>query len=148
VFPLVSVSYEISALEPLSLDSDPICVSSDILRPHGESERGSGYPVASYVLLLFNAARLMHRASGRVLDVSTSTRSLQLSTASDLKGVKTGKSGMTYGMHSGISLQCAGNSDGIRHPELGSILLRPGQVKRHASAYSFSTINDSAQRVA
>ncbi len=95
---------------------------------------------------LIPAARLIHNSSGRVLDVSTSSRCLQLSTAAEWNGAKQGKSGRHYEKHAGIGLDCEGYPDGIRHPELGNILLRPGQTKCETTKYAFSAVTDTKQR--
>jgi aldose 1-epimerase len=92
------------------------------------------------------AARVVHDRSGRVLDVSTSSRCLQLSMGAEFNGSAPGKSGNRYGKHAGICLECEGYPDGIRHPELGNILLRPGQVKCETIQYAFSTLTKTMQR--
>jgi aldose 1-epimerase len=95
---------------------------------------------------LVPAATLFHDRSGRVLEVSTSSRCLQLSTTEELNGAIPGKPGKRYGKHAGIRLECEGYPDGIRHPELGNILLRPGQVKCETTKYAFSTLTKTIQR--
>jgi aldose 1-epimerase len=92
---------------------------------------------------LVRAARLVHRASGRSLEVSTTARCLQLDTALGLDEANYGKSGTLYGRHSGVCLDCQGYPGGVGQPELGNILLRPGQTRRETTAYVFSNINRS-----
>jgi aldose 1-epimerase len=89
---------------------------------------------------LMRAARLVHRASGRILEVSTSARCLQLDAAPELNEPSYGKSGTLYGRHSGVCLDCQGYPGGVNQPELGNILLRPGQTRRETTAYVFSSI--------
>jgi aldose 1-epimerase len=87
------------------------------------------------------AARLVHRESGRVLDVSTSSRCLQLDTASELGETTSGKSGTAYGKYAGVCLECQGYPGGVSHPELGNIMLRPGQTRRETTTYVFSNLD-------
>ncbi len=102
---------------------------------HGElylirRDAGAGHKLAL-------AARLAHRASGRVLDVSTTASYLQLYTSSYLDGSLVGKSGAGYLRHAAVCLECHGYPDGVNVPALGDIVLRPGRVERHTTAYSF-----------
>jgi aldose 1-epimerase len=82
-------------------------------------------------------ARLVHPASGRVLEVSTTESHLQLYTGAALDGSLIGKSGVPYARHAGICLECEGYPDGANAPELGDIILRPGHPRRETTAYAF-----------
>ena len=84
------------------------------------------------------AARLMHPGSGRILDVSTTEKYMQLYTGCSLDGSLTGKSGTQYGRFAGVCLECEGYPDGANVPDLGDIILRPGRTLRQATAYAFS----------
>jgi aldose 1-epimerase len=86
---------------------------------------------------LIPAARLMHRKSGRVLEVSTTAPYLQLYTGASLDGSLMGKSGVVYQRHAGVCLECEGYPDGVNTPALGDIILRPGQPRRETTAYAF-----------
>jgi len=86
------------------------------------------------------AARLIHPASGRVLDVSTTLTHLQLYTSSGLDGSLTGKSGTAYPQYSGVCLECEGYPDGANQPHLGDIILRPGIPRREVTRYAFSCV--------
>jgi aldose 1-epimerase len=101
-------------------------------RPAGEKNTGRS--------ALVPAARLTDPASGRVLDVWTTEAFFQLYTGASLDGSLTGKSGVTYGRFSGVCLECENYPDGANTPALGNIILRPGEVLRHTTAYSFSTV--------
>jgi len=72
-----------------------------------------------------------------VLDVSTTASYLQLYTSSYLDGSLVGKSGAGYLRHAAVCLECHGYPDGVNVPALGDIVLRPGRVERHTTAYSF-----------
>jgi aldose 1-epimerase len=85
-------------------------------------------------------ARVVEPRSGRVLTVSTDEPCLQFYSAVDLDGSLVGKSGRAYGPFAGLCLECQGYADGVNHPELGDILVRPGQPQRRTTIYAFSTI--------
>jgi aldose 1-epimerase len=88
---------------------------------------------------LVPAARLHHPASGRLLTVGTTERFLQFYTGVSLDGAHAGKSGIPYGRHAGVCLECEGYPDALAHPSLGDILVRPGHPQRHRTVYAFST---------
>jgi aldose 1-epimerase len=96
-------------------------------RPSGSSQR-------ECVL----AARLVDPISGRAMTVSTTEDYLQLYTSAKLDGSLIGKSGRAYGPFAGLCLECEGYPDGANVPELGDIILRPGQVARQTTIYAFS----------
>lgn len=83
------------------------------------------------------AARVTEPLSGRTLEVRTNERCLQFYTGAMLDGSFTGKSGVPYGPHAGLCLECQGYPDGASHPELGDILVHPGQPQRRMTVYAF-----------
>jgi aldose 1-epimerase len=85
------------------------------------------------------AARVFEPVSGRVLTVTTTEDCLQIYTGASLDGSFIGKSGRTYGRHAGLCLECEGYPDGANSPELGDIILRPGEIFRQTTVYAFST---------
>lgn len=87
------------------------------------------------------AARLREPVSGRVMTVSTTEDCLQLYTGVSLDGSVIGKSGRPYGSHAGLCLECEGYPDGANAPEMGDIILRPGQTLRETTVYAFSTMD-------
>ena len=99
-----------------------------VRRPSGIGERE-----------LVHTARVTESTGGRVLEVSTTERYLQFYTGVSLDGSQVGKSGKAYASHAGLCLECQNYSDGANTPELGDIILRPGQHLRHVTLYSFST---------
>lgn len=84
------------------------------------------------------AARLVHPASGRGMDVSTTVTHLQLYTSRALDGSLIGKSGATYPPYGGVCLECEGYPDGANQPHLGDIILRPGVPRREVTRYAFT----------
>lgn len=82
-------------------------------------------------------ARVTEPRSGRSLEVRSDEACLQFYTGSFLDGSFTGKSGVAYGKHHGFCLECHGYPDGAAHPELGEIIVRPGQPRRRTTVYAF-----------
>jgi aldose 1-epimerase len=88
---------------------------------------------------LVPAARLLHAASGRVLEVSTTATHLQFYGGTLLDGSLQGKAGVAYTRNAGLCLECEGYPDGVNSPELGDIIVRPGKPRRETTAYAFLT---------
>lgn len=86
------------------------------------------------------AARVTHQGSGRALTVWTNEQYLQLYTSSAFDGTLIGKSGRQYAGHAGICLECQGHPNGPNQPDMGDIILRPGQTFHRTTRYSFSTL--------
>jgi aldose 1-epimerase len=107
---------------------------------HGDLYRvcGAGHEGARSGLM--PAARLVHPASGRVLEVSTTKAYIQLYTGTGLDGSLTGKSGTRYMRHAGVCLECEGYPGGTHASSMGDIILRPGDAKRETTAFAFSTL--------
>jgi aldose 1-epimerase len=82
-------------------------------------------------------ARVVDPRSGRAMDVATTEDGLQFYTGESLDGRLVGKSGAPYGPNAGLCLECEGYPEGLNTPELGDIVLRPGVVRRHTTAYAF-----------
>ncbi|MFI5355775.1 MAG: aldose epimerase family protein [Opitutales bacterium] len=105
-----------------------------IFRAHGENylirPQAADTPV--------RVARVVEPASGRVLEVSTTDCCLQFYTAVALNGSIVGKSGRPYVRHAGLCLECHGYPDGAHRPDLGAILMSPGQPQRRTTVYAFS----------
>jgi aldose 1-epimerase len=86
------------------------------------------------------AGRVVHPASGRVLEVSTTEKYVQFYTSWYLDGSIIGKSGVAYQQFAAFCLECHNYSDGANVPSMGDIILRPGHPQHHCTAYAFSTI--------
>ena len=86
------------------------------------------------------AARLVHRESGRVLNVSTTEAYMQLYTGSALDGSLIGKSGIPYCKHAGICFECQAYPDGANAAQMGNMILNAGERLRQITAYAFSTM--------
>lgn len=107
----------------------------DLYRLHPESNpEASNHNRAAK---LSPAARLMHPASGRVLEVSTTATHLQFYGGTLLDGSLIGKSGAAYTRNAGLCLECEGYPDGVNNPRMGDIVVRPGKPRRETTAYAF-----------
>ena len=84
------------------------------------------------------AAVLDHPPTRRRLAVTTDEACLQFYTGAHFDGSLLGKSGRPYHRHAGLCLECEGYPDAPNSPALGDITLRPGQLHRRSTAYSFS----------
>lgn len=107
----------------------------DLFQRHGDLYfvRRSRHSPRTYAI----AARVIEPTTGLALEVHTTETCVQLYTGSALDGTLIGKSGRPYGPHAGLSLECQGYPDGVNTPELGDIVLRPGQARRSTTVYSF-----------
>jgi aldose 1-epimerase len=85
------------------------------------------------------AASVSDPASGRVLLVSTNEACLQVYTGVELKGTRAGKSGVPYGPHAGLCLECEGYPHAGRTDAFGDILVRPGLPQSRRTVYAFAT---------
>ena len=94
------------------------------------------------------AARLVHPGCGRVLEVSTTEKYLQLYTGSGLDGSLAGKSVAKYGRFAGVCLECEGYPDAVNATSFGDIILRPGQPRKQTTAYTFSAQSRGASDAA
>lgn len=85
------------------------------------------------------AIRLREPRSGRVLEVLTTQRGLQVYTGNKLNGSIVGRGGIAYRQSAGIALEGQGFPDAPHHPDFPSIVLRPGETYREVIAYRFTT---------
>jgi aldose 1-epimerase len=85
------------------------------------------------------AARVAEPASGRVLEVFTDEDCLQFYAGSSLDGARPGKSGVPYGPHAGLCLECHGYPNAAGLAGFGDILVAPGRPQRRRTVYAFST---------
>ncbi|MGF1678073.1 MAG: aldose epimerase family protein [Candidatus Methylacidiphilales bacterium] len=86
------------------------------------------------------AARVSDPLCGRMMEVETTEQCLQFYTGVLLpEGKWTGKSGRIYHSHDGFCLECHGYPNGVRHPEITDIVLRPGQTYKQTTLYRFKT---------
>lgn len=55
-----------------------------------------------------------------------------------LKGVEKGKAGQIYAKHAAFCLEAQRYADGANYPELGDVILRPGQTYRQTTVHAFT----------
>jgi len=88
---------------------------------------------------LVPVARVHDPKSGRTMEVLTTETCLQFYTGVFLDRLEfPGKSGTKYSPHDALCLECHGYPDGVNHPEIDDILLRPEQKYHRTSIYAFS----------
>jgi aldose 1-epimerase len=83
--------------------------------------------------------RLRDPGSGRVLEVLTTQRGLQIYTGNKLNGSVVGRGGVIYRQSAGVAIEAQGLPDAPHHPNFPSIVLRPGETYRETIAYRFTT---------
>lgn len=84
------------------------------------------------------AARLVHSASGRVLDVLSTEPGLQFYSGNFLTGTLTGKGGTVYRMGDGIALEPQNFPDAPNQSAFPSARVEPGKPYRHQMIYRVS----------
>ena len=84
---------------------------------------------------LREAAVLHDPGSGRTLELATDQACLQLYSGNRMDPPITGKQGRVYGLHGGVCLEPQGFPDAVNHPDLPSVLVRPGERYEHRSRY-------------
>jgi aldose 1-epimerase len=87
---------------------------------------------------LLATAVMSDPASGLVMTTLTTEETVQIFTATVLDGSLTGKSGKPYIKHSGMCFECQACPGAVHTPELGEIILRPGERYDHTTVYAFS----------
>lgn len=85
------------------------------------------------------AARVLDRASGRVLEVLSTEPGLQMYTGNFLDGSNPGKGGCVYRMGDGFVLEPQKFPDTPNRPAFGSARLNPGETYRHTMILRVST---------
>lgn len=83
------------------------------------------------------AARLTHRATGRVLELETDAAGLQVYTGNSLDGSLVGHGG-TYRQTAGLALEAQAFPDAPNQPSFPSTILRPGETFSLLILYRFS----------
>ncbi len=106
---------------------------SGLLNSHGDNYL-IAHPIRKSLQLV---ARLEDPSSGRIMEVLTTEDCLQLYTAAFMDNSLIGKSGRAYPKFGGLCLECQGYPDGVNHPELGDIILKPGQAYQQTTIYRF-----------
>ncbi len=86
------------------------------------------------------AAKLVHPASGRVMEVFTTEPGLQFYSGNFLDGTLTNtKEGTKYVWHGALCLETQHFPDSPNQPSFPSTILKPGETYHHTCVYKFST---------
>jgi len=100
---------------------------------------GDNYFIRSTANQLHPVAKLTDPKSGRSMSISSTEPCLQFYSGKFLDPTKwIGKAGVPYVEHAALCLECQGYPNGVNHPELGDIILRPGQTYRQKTVHAFS----------
>lgn len=111
---------------------------SELFQRHGDNYViRLGAPQTSSVPEPVPVARVSEPNTGRTMEVLTNERCLQFYTGCFLDGSVSGKSGAIYDRHDGFCLECQGYPDGVNHPEIADIVLRPGEMYKQRTVYRF-----------
>ena len=86
------------------------------------------------------AAKLVDEATGRVMEVHTTTPAMQFYSANFLDGSDIGKGGIHYEKRSAICLETQYVPNAINDNHFESPLLKAGEEYNHTTIYKFSTI--------
>jgi aldose 1-epimerase len=119
----------------------PVAIGARIAGTHPQLELGKGYDhnwvlnAAGGVSAL--AARVVHPASGRTLEVRTTEPGLQFYSGNLLDGTLTGKGGVRYEKHAGLCLETQHFPDSPNHPSFPSTVLRRGEEFRSTTIFRF-----------
>ena len=87
-----------------------------------------------------HAARVEHRASGRVMELLTDQPGLQFYSGNFLDGTVEGKAGRLHRQSDAFCLEPQSWPDTPNRPDYPSARLDPGQTYRHISIYRFSAV--------
>ncbi|MGH8227902.1 MAG: aldose epimerase family protein [Steroidobacteraceae bacterium] len=88
------------------------------------------------------AARVLHPASGRLLELYTTQPGLQLYSGNNLNGSVAGRGG-AYRQSAGLALEPQGFPDAPHHPSFPSNVLRPGERYAAAIRYRFTVAGEA-----
>ena len=134
---------EIRGVNATPMDfTSPIAIGARINDNDEQLEFAGGYD-HNFVLRtagagLQKAANLYDPKSGRVLEIFTTQPGLQFYSGNFLDGSIVGKAGHAYVKYSGCCLETQHFPDSPNHPQFPSTVLRPGEMYRHTTVFTFS----------
>lgn len=120
----------------------PTAIGAHIDQDHVQLRYGRGYD-HNWVIDrrgrsgLVPAARVEEPVTGRTLDVATTEPGVQFYAGNFLDGTLLGKAGRRYGHRSTVVLETQHYPDSPNHANFPSVTLRPGQVYRSRTVFSF-----------
>ncbi|MCC9166616.1 aldose epimerase family protein [Pontibacter harenae] len=108
-----------------------------------EDVEGNGYDhnyvINDYDGSLKKIASVYEPTSGRVLEVESTLPGVQFYTGNFLNGSLTGKGGQVYIQRAGFCLETQDFPDAPNQPSFPNTILRPGEIYKATTVYSFST---------
>ena len=124
----------------------PTAIGDRIDSEHEQLHLAEGYD-HTYVLngqghRLFHAARALHPATGRTLDVDTTQPGVQFYTGNHLAGKVVGKGGVAYGFRTGLCFEAQHFPDSPNHPNFPSTVLEPNNVFDSTTIFRFGVASD------
>jgi aldose 1-epimerase len=84
------------------------------------------------------AAEVFGPSTGIVMQVWTDQPGLQFYSGNFMDGKDIGHSGDIHGYRTGIALETQNYPDAPNHPDFPSPVLKPGEIYKHLTRYSFS----------
>jgi aldose 1-epimerase len=92
---------------------------------------------------LTEAVSLMHEESGRRMTVYTTQPAIHFYSGHLLDGqMQDTKKGKEYGKYAGLCLEAQHFPDSPNHPEFPNTIVKPGELYREKTVYSFGNINE------
>ncbi len=120
----------------------PTAIGARINQDNQQLKFGNGYDhnwVISKPMGQFGLqARVTEPTTGRVLEVLSTEPGLQFYSGNFLDGTLTGKGGWVYQFRNGFCMEPQHYPDSPNQPNFPSVVLKPGQVYKHAMMYRFS----------
>jgi aldose 1-epimerase len=95
---------------------------------------------------LRRAARLVDRASGRVLEIATSEPGVQFYSGNQLDGRLVGSEGRVYRQSDGLCLETQNFPDSPNRPDFPPVVLRPGETFTSTTVHRFATVASDGSR--
>jgi len=136
---------EIAAVAGTPFDfRSPTAIGARIEQPNKQLRFGKGYD-HNWVLDrpagdLVRAARVVDSTSGRTLEISTTEPGIQVYSGNFLDGTVTGKHGVVYRHRAALCLETQHFPDSPNHPNFPSTILRPGEMYRSRTVFSFGLL--------
>lgn len=120
----------------------PHSIGERIEAPNTQLKYGAGYD-HNFVVngprgVLRMAAHVEEPMTGRMMDVYTTEKGIQLYTANYLDGKLKGKGGKVYARRGAFCLETQDFPDAPNHPSFPNSILRPGKTYRQTTIYRFS----------
>lgn len=137
---------ELAPVEGTPMDfTKPKMLGRDIKQDFAALNYGKGYDNCWIIdkdedSLVCLAAELVHRPSGRKLEVLTDQPGVQVYTGNWLDGCPKSKSGNAYTDYDGVAIECQGLPDAPNKPQFPSQLLKPTEEYNRVIFFRFTLL--------